>query len=200
MTRSCPVVAIVSSIGGLKATSSVLTALPSTFGAAVIVLRHLQPDRQSLLPQLLAAQTALPARAVTDGTLLTPGVVFVAPAGQHTLITRDRRMALVESGDFPPSRPSADLLLTTLAMACGPDAIAVILTGGGNDGATGATVVHSQGGLVLAADEATSEQFGMPSAAIGRPDVVDFVLPLSQIGPALVALVAERSAISGTSA
>jgi two-component system chemotaxis response regulator CheB len=110
-----------------------------------------------------APSASSPAR---DGDQLTPGRVVVAPAGQHLLITSELRLALIESGAFPPSRPSADLLLTTLAIAAGPRAIAVVLSGTGHDGATGATAVHRFGGTVLATDEASSQSFAMPSATI----------------------------------
>jgi two-component system, chemotaxis family, protein-glutamate methylesterase/glutaminase len=186
------VVALVSSTGGLRATSVILAALPGALPAAIIVLQHQQPDRPTVLPELLARHTALHVRVARDGAVLRDGVVEVAPPGYHTLVTATRHLSLVPSGDFPPHRPSADLLLTSLGLACGADAIAVVLTGGGNDGATGATVVHHHGGRVLAGDEATSEVFAMPCAAIGRGDVVDEVVPLERIGSRIAQLVLGR--------
>src|SRR3954463_10861205 len=93
------------------------------------------------------------------------------------------------SGVAPPSRPSADLLLTTLAIAAGPRAIGVVLSGGGHDGATGASAIHAFGGTVLATDEASSSSFSMPQAAIARDDAVDHVVALDGIAALLKSLV-----------
>jgi two-component system chemotaxis response regulator CheB len=84
------------------------------------------------------------------GVRLVAGQVTVVPPGTHPLITAGDRV--IASGAFPPSRPSADLLRATLATAVGSRAIAVVLSGGGPDGATGATAVHVCGGIVLVTD------------------------------------------------
>lgn len=184
-------VALVTSQGGLEALSRVLAPLPRDFPAAVIALQHQSPDRQSLLAEILDRRTDLQVRPAEHGQPLTTGVVHVAPAGQHTLVLPDRTLVLIASGTTPPSRPSADLLLTSLAISVRSDAIAVVLSGGGSDGATGATAVHDLGGTVIAADEASSEQFSMPRATIGR-DVTDHVLGVDDIPGLLEALVAGR--------
>jgi two-component system chemotaxis response regulator CheB len=123
--------------------------------------------------------------AATDGALLTPGRVLVCPPGKHTLITADNTIALIASGSLPPYRPSADLLLTTLAVAAGALAIAVVLSGNGNDAATGATAVHRFGGTVIACSLQSSTQPAMPQAAMDRGDVVDHVVPLDQVAELL---------------
>ncbi|MCK2218987.1 chemotaxis protein CheB [Actinomadura sp. ATCC 31491] len=184
-----PVVAIVSSAGGLAATGLVLAGLPAGLPAAVIVLQHISPTYPSLLPEILRRHTALPVAQALDGEPLEPGRVVVAPPGHHLLVTADRRLALIESGPTPPPRPSADLLLTSLALACGPDAIAVVLSGHGTDGATGATAVHRFGGTVVASDAASSDYFSMPQAVISRDDIVDHVLAVSDMAALLSALV-----------
>lgn len=186
----CPVVAIVCSAGGLAATTAVLSELPPGLDASVIVLQHLAPDRDSYLPEILDRRASLPVAAAHDGQPLVPGHVSVAPPGRHLLVHADRRLALIDSGPFPPSRPSADLLLVTLALAAGPDAIAVVLSGKGNDGATGATAVHRFGGTVITTDAATSDFFDMPEACGARDAVVDHVVPLDEVAPLLVGLVA----------
>jgi two-component system chemotaxis response regulator CheB len=95
-------------------------ALPSDLPASVTVLLHLLPDGESLLPEILRRISPLGVEVARDGEALAPGRVVVAPAGRHLLITADLSTALITSGAFPPSRPSADLLLTTLATAAGP--------------------------------------------------------------------------------
>jgi two-component system, chemotaxis family, protein-glutamate methylesterase/glutaminase len=184
-----PVVALVSSAGGLAATSEVLAALPPDFPAAVIALQHMSPDQQSRLPQILGRRSALPVASADDGAELLPGRVLVAPPGFHTLVSHERRVVLIRSGDFPPSRPSADLLLTTMALAIGSDAIAAVMTGAGHDGATGATAIHDRGGVVLATDQATSENFSMPDSTIHRDSFVAAVVPLRELAARLAEVV-----------
>jgi two-component system chemotaxis response regulator CheB len=84
--------------------------------------------------------------------------VLVAPAGRHTPITKDEAVALIPSGSVPPYRPSADLLLTSLALAAGRRV--VVLSGEGQDAATGATAVHRFGGIVIVSSPETSAPAG----------------------------------------
>jgi two-component system chemotaxis response regulator CheB len=186
---SWPIVALVASAGGVDALSRVLSALPGELPASVIVLLHVSPDRESLLPEILARISASGVEKARDGDELAPGRVIVAPAGRHLLITSELRVALIESGAFPPNRPSADLLLTTLAIAAGPRVIAVVLSGTGHDGATGATAVHHFGGTVLATDEASSQSFSMPEATIARDHAIDHVVDLDDVSTLLMQLI-----------
>ena len=184
-----PVVALVCSAGGLDALTRVLGRLPVDFPAVVLVLQHLQPGHVSELADILSRRCVLPVRAAGDRVALAPGVVTVAPAGSHLLVTPTDTTALVRSGGFPPSRPSADLLLTSMGLSLGARAIAVVLSGGGHDAATGATVVHDFGGTLIAADEPSSEAYAMPAASIDRTQV-DHVVDVDDIGDLLVTLVA----------
>jgi two-component system, chemotaxis family, protein-glutamate methylesterase/glutaminase len=183
------VVALVSSAGGLLATRDVLEGLPADFPGCVLVLQHTSPDRESSLGPIIQRRTALRVLDAEEGGPLAAGHVFVAPSGCHTLITPDRRTSLIISGRYPPARPSADLLLTTLAMAVGPLAIAVVMSGTGHDAATGATAIHRRGGVVLTTDEETSAHFSMPAAAIERDDIVDAIVPVPELPPRLLELV-----------
>jgi two-component system chemotaxis response regulator CheB len=159
-----------------------------------LALIHQAPDRVSRLVEILGRRCELPVVAAKHGGTLRAGCVAVAPPGQHTLITPGLGIALIESGAFPPSRPSADLLLTTLAVAVGRSAIAVVLSGGGHDGATGATAIHAFGGTVLATDEPSSREFSMPLAAIQRDDAVDDIVALDHVADRLIELVGTLSA------
>jgi two-component system chemotaxis response regulator CheB len=182
-----PIITLVCSTGGLDAVSAVLSPLPADLPAAVVVLQHTAPDSPALLAQILD-RTALPVAPAADGDPLTPGRVLVAPPGSHTLVTPDLTVALIPAGRTPPYRPSADLLLTTLATAVGRRVVAVVLSGHGNDAATGATAVHRFGGTVIAATLETSTAQGMPRATIGRGHATDHVVPLDDIAALLLAL------------
>jgi two-component system, chemotaxis family, protein-glutamate methylesterase/glutaminase len=125
-------------------------------------------------------------------TPLDPAHLYVAPPGRHVLLRRDETLALIDSGAYPPHRPSADLLLVSLAIVVDGRAIAVVLSGKGNDGATGATAIHDFGGVVIAADEASSKEFSMPSATIGRSDAVDHVVHVDDIAALLESITRSR--------
>jgi two-component system chemotaxis response regulator CheB len=179
------VVGLVASTGGLDALGQVLAPLPAGFPAAMVALQHIRPEHPSRLAEILARRTALRVQPARDGDRLRPGLVLVAPPGRHTLVCPDRTIALIDSGQLPPSRPSADLLLTSMALSCRERAVAVVLSGTGHDGTAGAAAVKRMGGLVLAQDQATSREFGMPGSAIAFDEIVDRVLALARIGPAL---------------
>lgn len=194
------VAALVASAGGLDAVSTVLQGLRQDLSAAVIVLIHQDPGRENALVPLLQRGSALRVTAAEDGTRLEPGTITVAPPGKHLLVTPGPALALIASGATPPSRPSADLLLCTLATACGPRATAVVLSGGGHDGATGATAIHHFGGTVLASDQATSTHFAMPQATIERENAVDQIVPLNDIAGVLTSIASGTRFPSASSA
>lgn len=195
-TLRFPVIGLAGSVGGLKAITGVLAALPADLPAAVVVLVHQEPDRESALTELLARRSQMPVTTAQNGAALRRGHVVVIPPGRHLLVTPDRTTAMVLSGVYPPNRPSADLLFATMATAVGADAVAVVLTGHGHDGATGATAVHVLGGTVVATDSATSEVFAMPQATIDRDHAVDHVVDQANLPALLVQLVAEHPAVS----
>lgn len=184
-----PVVVLACSAGGLDALRRILSRLPAGFPAAVIVLRHHAPTAPDGLPAILRRHTVLPVMAARDGDVLTTGRILTAPTGFHTLVTTNGTIALIAAGPAPPYRPSADLLLTSLALAVGPGVVAVVLSGYGRDGATGASAVRRFGGTVIASDPASAQVADMPEAVIGRGDVVDHVVAVDQIAGLLSSLV-----------
>ncbi len=180
-----PVVALVASAGGVDALSRVLAALPAGLPAAVLVALHQDPRRSSQLTSILAREARLPVEEAADRSVMRPGHVLVVPAGHHLLVTSEARVGLIAAGDLPPARPSADLMLATLAVTCGSRALAVVLTGMGHDGQAGVRAVAGCGGMILAQDAASSAFPSMPAAAVttGR---VHQILALDTIGDAIV--------------
>ena len=166
----------------------VLHPLPRDLDAAVLILLHLTPRHKSLLPRILARSTRLDVREAVDGDVLVPGLVYVAPPDAHLLVTADGEIRLDRSELVHHVRPSADVLLLSLAREYNGRCLAVVLSGTGIDGAAGTAAVKRAGGVVVAQDEATAEHFGMPGAAI-LAGGVDEVLPLEDIGRAVVAFV-----------
>ncbi len=181
-------VAVATSAGGLRALRIVLSALPADFPAAILIVQHLDPRHRSLLAEILARATPLRVKQAEEGELLQPGVVYIAAPDRHLLVKPDGTLSLSEFELVHFLRPSADLLFESAAGSYGDRVVAVVLTGSGSDGAMGVQAVKKVGGTVIVQDEATSEFFGMPGAAVQTGNV-DVQLPLAEIGPALVALV-----------
>jgi two-component system, chemotaxis family, protein-glutamate methylesterase/glutaminase len=184
-------VAFVASAGGVQALIALLSALPPHLDAALIVLLHLLPDHRSHLAAILGRKTELRVKEAEDGDRLEAGCVYVAPPDVHLYVEAGGTLALRDGPAVNHLRPSGDVLLSSLAEACGGRCLAVVLTGLGRDGTAGAEAVKKAGGRVIAQDAATSEFPAMPQAAIAA-GVVDQVLPLDEIAPAVVDFAAHR--------
>ncbi|HEU5039167.1 MAG TPA: chemotaxis protein CheB [Nocardioides sp.] len=180
------VVALVTSAGGLEALSSVLGALPADLPSAVVVQQHLS-THASRLVELLARRTSLAVRWADDGDRLAPAVVLVARAGHRVEVLPDGTVTSILNRERALSRPH-DALLASLAQSYGDRGLAVVLTGMGRDGTTGATAVRSAGGTVLAQSPESSEHPSMPEAATDA-GAVDLVLPLAEMGRVLADVV-----------
>jgi two-component system chemotaxis response regulator CheB len=145
----------------------------------------LTPQAKSLLPAILGRWTPLHVEQAEDGMPLEAGVVRVAPPDAHLLVDDDEILRLDHSELVHHVRPSADVLLLSLAQNHRGRCTAIVLSGTGIDGAAGAAAVKRAGGRVLAQDEATSQYFGMPGTAI-LAGGVDEVLPLDDIARAVL--------------
>ena len=181
-------VVIAASAGGLNALSTVLSGLPANFPATIVIVQHLDPRHRSLMADILSRRTPLKVKQAQEGDRLELGMVFIAPPNRHLLVNPDETLSLTQTKLVHFVRPSADLLFDSVAANHKERAIAVVLTGTGNDGAMGVQAIGKMGGTVIAQDRATSEFFGMPNAAI-ETGVVDLILPLGEIAPALISLV-----------
>jgi two-component system, chemotaxis family, protein-glutamate methylesterase/glutaminase len=177
-------VALVASAGGVAAILRVLADLPASLPASVVVLLHLNPAYRSVLGDILGRQTPLLVRQAVEGDRLRQGFVYVAPPDAHLVLDGDE-LRLDRGPPVQHVRPSADRLLASLADRDAGGHLAVILSGTGRDGTDGAIALRAAGGTVFAQDEATSDYFGMPEAAI-RAGAVDRILPIDQIAPAVI--------------
>ena len=182
------IVAVAASAGGVVALGTMLPALPVDFPAAVVVVQHLDPRHRSLMAEILSRRTALPVVQAEHGQRIERGRIYIAPPNRHLLVGGGGRMSLSDSELVHFVRPSADLLFESVAASYRDRAIAVVLTGCGQDGAMGVRAIKKTGGTVIVQDTASSEFQGMPEAALKTGDC-DFVLPLREIASALVTLV-----------
>jgi two-component system chemotaxis response regulator CheB len=131
-------------------------------------------------------------KTAENGDQIAPGCVYVAPPDVHLILDSGARLRLDTGPPVHYVRPSADVLLGSLAGACGGNCIAVVLTGTGTDGAAGAKAVKLAGGHVLVQDPDSSEHGGMPRAAIAI-GAADSVISLPEIAPAIIAYVGEMN-------
>jgi two-component system chemotaxis response regulator CheB len=182
------VVAIGTSTGGTQALEAVLTALPAACPGIVIV-QHMPERFTALFAQRLDSLCRLEVREAKNGDRLTPGLALVAPGGRHMTLCRSGAQYCVEVSDGPPvnrHKPSVDVLFRSVARVAGRNALGVIMTGMGDDGAQGLKEMHDAGARTVAEDEASCVVFGMPKEAI-KQGGVDHVVPLQQIPQEILA-------------
>ncbi len=190
--RADRAIGIASSAGGVGALGKLLSTLPAQFPAAILIVQHIDRHHPSVLADILSRRASLTVKQASEGDVLHDGCVYVAPPDRHMLVTPERVLSLSAAELVHFVRPSADLLFESLAGSYRERAIAVVLTGTGQDGAAGVVAIKKTGGTVIAQDKASSEFFGMPEAAAntGR---VDMVLSLDLIASKLLELVAVRT-------
>ena len=187
---SFPVIAMAASEGGLKALSVILGGLPADFPAAIAIVMHLSPNHESILAEILDRRSPLVVKQAKNGDFLCPSCAFVAPPNHHLLVGKNGclKLSSPSAQKVNYARPSAEPLFVSVAKVYQKSAIAVVLTGGDGDGSFGVQVIKDEGGMVIAQDRPTSENFSMPETSIKTGDV-DFILPLDEIGPKLIEMV-----------
>jgi two-component system, chemotaxis family, protein-glutamate methylesterase/glutaminase len=182
------VVAIATSTGGPNALADVFAGLPADFPVPIVLVQHMPPMFTRLLAERLTARSSLQVEEGHSGGLLRPGHAWVAPGDHHMITVRDGTNTKMLLHQDPPEnscRPAADVLFRSVAQVFGPGALAVVLTGMGQDGLRGCEAIRAAGGQVIAQDEATSVVWGMPGFVV-KAGLADKVLPLALIGGEIV--------------
>ncbi len=183
-----PIVAIGASTGGTEALREVLEALPAA-SPAIIVVQHMPEKFTGAFARRLNAGCAISVKEAEDGDLVQQGQALIAPGNLHMLLVRNgsRYTVRIEEGPHVSRhRPSVDVLFRSTAQAAGNNAMGMILTGMGDDGARGLLEMRQMGSLTLAQDEATSVVFGMPKEAIQR-GAASRTLPLGRMAAEITA-------------
>jgi two-component system, chemotaxis family, protein-glutamate methylesterase/glutaminase len=183
--RKASLVGVAASTGGPPALASILSDLPASFPLPILVVQHMSAGFVEGFARWLDSEVPLPVQLAVAGTRPAPGV-WVAPEGAHLVLTAAGRLEFDRETLDGPHRPSGDMLLRSLAAGAGRDAVAIVLSGMGSDGAAGLGEVHRAGGLTIAQDELTSAIFGMPRAAAECG--AELVLPVGEISGRLLAL------------
>ena len=175
------------SAGGMPALVEFVAHLPATIPAAILVVQHFAPDSDGQhLVDRLARHTALPCRLPSDGELLQAGILYLAPPDRH-LLAKDGSVPhlLVTKGPRENHyRPAADTLFRSAAVAYGPRAVGIVLTGMLHDGTAGLEFIKRCGGIAIVQDPNEAKFPSMPESALHNVDV-DYVVPLSQMAALL---------------
>ncbi len=175
------VVAIGTSTGGTLALEVVLTSLPAN-SPGIVIVQHMPEKFTAAFAERLNSLCAVEVREARQGDRIMDGVALIAPGGLHTQVCRSGAHYCLEVADGPAvnrHKPSVDVLFRSVAKAAGPNALGIIMTGMGDDGARGLLAMREAGAHTLAQDEASCVVFGMPKEAI-KLGAADAVFPLTQ--------------------
>ena len=186
------IVAIGASTGGTEAIKEVLMSMPAD-GSGIVITQHIPEAFSTPFAERLNRISAMHVCIAQDGAQILPGHVYVAPGGHHLLVVRDGARYCCQINDGPPvnrHRPSVDVLFRSVAQSAGRNAVGVILTGMGDDGARGLGEMREAGASTVAQDEKTSVVWGMPGEAVKR-NAVQFVMPLPEIADKVLELIAQ---------
>jgi two-component system chemotaxis response regulator CheB len=181
-------VAIGASTGGPRALKTVLALLPADFPFPIVIVQHMPPVFTKTFAEHLNLDCALQVKEAEQGDALEPGRVLIAPGDLHLAVRRsagDRKVCLDKGNLVHGHRPSVDILMHSVAREYGAEAIGVIMSGMGRDGADGLRALRRRGGMVLAQDRQSSVIFGMNREVIANGDA-DIVLPVERIAEYLI--------------
>ncbi|MDE3737719.1 protein-glutamate methylesterase/protein-glutamine glutaminase [Metapseudomonas resinovorans] len=186
-------IAIGASTGGTEAIKEVLLGLPAD-SPGVVITQHMPAGFTRSFAARLDKLCRISVSEARDGDRILPGTALLAPGGLHMEVTRSGANYVARLSDAPPvngHRPAVDVMFNSAARCAGRNLIAALLTGMGKDGARGLLEIRESGGYTLAQDEASCVVYGMPreAAEIGAAEEV---LPLEEIGPALLAQARRR--------
>ncbi|OIO74813.1 MAG: hypothetical protein AUJ57_01495 [Zetaproteobacteria bacterium CG1_02_53_45] len=181
--KAFEVVAIGCSTGGPQALKSILSELSASFPLPVVIVQHISHGFVQGLVSWLNSVSPLQVKIAQHGEVLLPGHVYIAPDDRHMLVIRLNNRLMVSLDDSPligQFRPSATSLLQSVATTCGEMAIGMLLSGMGDDGASGLLELRQAKGHTLVQDQQSSVVYGMPGSAL-KLDAVDKVLNLDEI-------------------
>jgi chemotaxis response regulator CheB len=176
-------VAMGASAGGLHSLTTVLEQLPSSLDCCIAIATHLSPTHSSFMPELLARHSKMKVLRAENGRLRN-ATIFVAPPCYH-LIVQDQDFCLLDEPPVHFVRPNIDLFFQSVAASFGVNAVGVVLSGTGHDGAEGIRSIKAAGGSTLVEDPTDAQFNDMPIAA-NRTGCVDFVLSLKKISEQLI--------------
>jgi two-component system chemotaxis response regulator CheB len=189
------ILAVGASTGGTEALREFLTALPAD-APGVVVVQHMPEHFTRAFADRLDGLCTVRVKEGEDGDRVLAGHVLIAPGNYHMRLVREGATCLVRLSTGPPvnrHRPAVDVLFQSCAQYAGADAVGVIMTGMGDDGARGLLAMRQAGARTLAQDEASCVVFGMPKVAIDM-GAAEQILPLGRLAPVALALARDNDA------
>lgn len=189
------IIVIAASTGGVMALLELTSLLPSDLNAPVLVVQHLSPTARSYLHKILGRHTTLPVVQAQDAALLERGTIYIAPPDWHMMV-EEGRIRLTRGPKENHTRPAADVLFRSAAVAYGPRAIAVVLTGQLDNGVAGLAAVKQQGGTTIVQDPEEAPARSMPATALAHV-AVDYCLRIRDM-PGVLAMLARDDPQSGS--
>ena len=171
------------STGGPMALMHIFGQLTQPLHVPVFIVQHMPPTFTTLLAARLTATSEMTIREPEAGEVVQPGMVYLAPGGQHMALVKEGAKLVIQLNTDPPEnscRPAVDVLFRSAAQIYGKDLLGVILTGMGQDGLKGCEQIKAKQGQVIAQDEASSVIWGMPMAVV-KNNLADAVLPLDKV-------------------
>jgi len=180
-----PLILIGSSTGGPAALAEILSEIPESTRATLVIVQHVDAAFAPGLARWLAERTGRRVDLIEPGSRPSPGKILLASTNDHVLIDESRRFRYVAEPVEMHYRPSVDVFFRSVAEQWPEPGVAVLLTGMGRDGAAGLLALRRAGWLTIAQDEASSVIWGMPGAAV-QIDAATLVLPLSGIAPTIL--------------
>ncbi len=181
-------IAIGTSTGGTQALEAVLTKLPAVC-TGIVIVQHMPERFTAMFAERLNNLCQIEVREGKDGDRVRPGLALIAPGGKHMLLKRSGAQYYVEVRDGPlvnRHKPSVDVLFRSVAQVAGKNALGIIMTGMGDDGARGLREMHDTGAQTIAEDESSCVVFGMPKEAI-KLGAAEKVIPLDTIPKEIIA-------------
>ena len=188
------VIAIGASTGGTRAVEAILRQMPAD-APGIVIVQHMPQFFTASFAERLNSICQMDIREAKDNDAVIPGVVLVAPGGYHMLLQRSGARYSVKVKNGPAvhhQKPSVDVLFHSVAQHSGRNALGVLLTGMGADGAKGMLAMHDAGARTIAQDEATSVVFGMPKEAI-ELGAADEIVPLPKIANRILNLLDDKN-------
>lgn len=189
-SRRSKLVAIGSSAGGPAALEILLKGLPAHFPAAIVLVQHVDQIFAAGMAEWLGTVSGIPVRLAREGEQPQPGTVLLAGTNHHIRLLKDGTLAYTAEPVNEIYRPSIDVFFESVARYWNGDAVGVLLTGMGRDGAQGLKTLREQGYLTIAQDQASSAVYGMPKAAASINAAVE-IRPLNTIAPRLIEVFAQ---------
>ncbi len=191
------IIAIGASIGGVEAIEIVLAQLPKIF-PPIVITQHIKKEFNLAFSNRINKLCHLTVKQAAHNELIVPGSVYMAPCDVHLTIEKSPQGNKIILNNDPPMtghKPSIDALFCSVAKTAGANAIAILLTGMGTDGAIGLKKIHETGGMTIAQDEESSVVWGMPGAAV-KLNAADYILPLDQIALKIFQILDEKALLT----